>query len=945
MIEKHSKILSSGLDSSKISTEKEISTKKIGDYIILEELGKGTFSKVCKGLHIITGQKVAIKILDKSKIKDEIDIERILREIEILKKVFHPNISQMYEFTSSNQNYYLFLEYAEGGDLFNYIVTENNLKEIKACYYFRQLINVIDYLSEIGITHRDIKPENILLDKKKKNIKIIDFGLSNYCKKNEFLKSSCGSPCFASPEMLSGQPYKGISADLWAAGVVLYSMLVGGFPFDSQDIPSLYQSIKNGKFYLPSYLSLEAMDLLKKMLEVDVNKRISIEDVKKHKWFNMGNNILYKGVNLNKENLRYNLKVIEYIIENYFEKDITEEKIINMIKINACNKYTSTYYLTKKYILAVNEKEHEYYIKIYNKIIKNNNKNENDAINKKINNNLDNTNKNYIISYITDTKTGDNNNRINIYNINNYKSNPNILNNSDNVNKKNNCNSSKISCNNSNIKYKKNKKYKNSRNNNNSTINYMKETSFENSNGLIEKSNKTKFEEFIIQNYKKIIGYNSINFNDKSKSINEKDKEKKNYNKLTMHKFKSQNHIDFQKYKKLHIKHKLQEHVRDKVTQSENLNYNNYSEINHYEPKQKHKKNIIEKLKKINTSINIDNISNNHNHKNVNILKNESNNNYFNHINNNSIAKKSSYINKKKTYSKVNFKKINTMTDLIQNSRNNNNLKNNLNDPHNLNYFKSVNENMSKIDDNYKKTINTYHPSKTTNLNEIDFYYYNNNLSNNNKIGLLNESKSNNTIIRKEYLKKNKLKMGLSKKLKRLGTLNIKKNNETMTNNNRYCNTSINSPILNGRFINVGKLQNYLLYNNIKNNKSLRPSLKNSKKYLRISEININNEKSSSYNKYKSKNVTTLKSFNEKSKKYDIFKRPEIINTYSRKNNMDYIDRVNISLNKVDKDQHIFNKNYDWMNRFRKNKDGKNSANNISVLIKKNITNKLNIFK
>ena len=231
--------------------EKEINEmkaqKKIGNYILLKNIGKGTFSKVSLGYHILTNELVAIKILQKNKIQDKIDLERINREMIILKMLCHPNISQLYETLSTINNYYIIMEYIEGGDLFDHILKNKYLSEKESCLFFRQLISSIEYLNKLNITHRDIKPENILLDKEKKNIKLIDFGLSNFQKKN-LLKSSCGSPCYASPEMISGKPYNGIKTDIWSSGIVLYCMLVGALPFDDEDIHLLYQQIKNGKF-------------------------------------------------------------------------------------------------------------------------------------------------------------------------------------------------------------------------------------------------------------------------------------------------------------------------------------------------------------------------------------------------------------------------------------------------------------------------------------------------------------------------------------------------------------------------------------------------------------------------------------------------------------------------------------------------------------------------
>ena len=332
-------------------TPKKEYSKKVGNYILNEKIGLGTFSKVTKAIHTLTGEKVAVKILDKSKIKDNIDIERISREIEILKSISHPNIAQLYESNTTIHNFYLIMEYIEGGDLCEYINKNICLSENTACYFFRQLISVIEYLSEMGITHRDIKPENILLDSSQENIKVIDFGLSNYCADSELLQSACGSPCFASPEMLSGNPYNGITTDIWSSGIVLYSMLVGTLPFDDQELNTLYEQIKIGTFYIPSTLSLEAIDFLKKILRVDPNKRINLSAIKEHPWFNIEKNILYKGIDLTLETFPYDEKVIEYVINKYYEnsKEINKHNFIKMVQYHACNQYTATYYLTEKF--------------------------------------------------------------------------------------------------------------------------------------------------------------------------------------------------------------------------------------------------------------------------------------------------------------------------------------------------------------------------------------------------------------------------------------------------------------------------------------------------------------------------------------------------------------------------------------------------------------------
>ena len=302
----------------------------------------------------------------------------------ILKMLCHPNISQLYETLSTIHNFYIIMEYIEGGDLFEYISNNKYLSEIESCIFFRQLISSVEYLTKLNISHRDIKPENILLDSEKKNIKLIDFGLSNFIVKNEKLKSSCGSPCYASPEMISGKPYNGIYTDIWSCGIVLYCMLVGALPFDDEDIHILYQQIRDGKFYLPSTLSNEAIDLLKKLLIVDPEKRISIEDIKKHSWFNIDKCILYKGIILTEKKIVVDLKSISEIKKKFFndEKDVSEDDICNMVKNNNCNKYTSTYYLYRK---SKKLRHDEFKERSHSANNKNNNKVNNENVKKNLN--------------------------------------------------------------------------------------------------------------------------------------------------------------------------------------------------------------------------------------------------------------------------------------------------------------------------------------------------------------------------------------------------------------------------------------------------------------------------------------------------------------------------------------------------------------------------------
>ena len=337
--------------------------KKIENYLIIKTIGRGTFSTVKLGLHLPTHQKVAIKILDKNKIKDENDIRRISREIHILSKLYHPNIAQLYETINSDKHIYIIMEYMEGYHLFNYINKVKRLNEIKASKFFVQLISCLEYIHTLGIVHRDIKPENILLNKNKSKIKLVDFGLSNSYKYGTLLNTACGSPCYAPPEMISGKEYEPLYSDLWSCGVVLYCMLVGKLPFDDEDIKILYKNIKLANFIIPNFLSNSAKDLLKKILNCNPNKRIRLNDIKKHPFYLIGEkdmNYIDKGILIGLEEIPVNESIVKKMKIIYFKdnKKINENYIINNIKNNNHNEITVIYYLMVKKLEEIKDNIH-----------------------------------------------------------------------------------------------------------------------------------------------------------------------------------------------------------------------------------------------------------------------------------------------------------------------------------------------------------------------------------------------------------------------------------------------------------------------------------------------------------------------------------------------------------------------------------------------------------
>ena len=262
---------------------------KVGNYQIKRTLGKGTFGKVKLGIYIPSNEKVAIKILEKSKILEKDDEIRVKREFEMLSLFSHPNVILVAEIFESGGNFYSVMEYCEGGELFNYIVKNRRLSEDEASFFYYQLINGLEYIHSLGIVHRDLKPENLLLTKDH-ILKIIDFGLSNYFKKGQkdLLITPCGSPCYASPEMVAGKKYDGFKIDIWSTGIILFAMLCGYLPFEDKDNDALFEKILECKIVFPKYIPKLGKNLIEKILVKNPNRRITIKEIKEHPFYLKG---------------------------------------------------------------------------------------------------------------------------------------------------------------------------------------------------------------------------------------------------------------------------------------------------------------------------------------------------------------------------------------------------------------------------------------------------------------------------------------------------------------------------------------------------------------------------------------------------------------------------------------------------------------------------------
>ena len=244
--------------------------KMVGNYILGKTIGEGTFGKVKIAVHIPTGEKVAVKVLEKSRIKEQADIRRVNREIKILKKNKHPNIIQLYEVLDTQNSVYLIMENADGGEMFDFIVAHKHLPEKLACTFFHQIVDGVEILHKNDITHRDLKPENLLLKATANGwlVKIVDFGLSNTHEGGRLLSTACGSPCYAPPEMIAGKKYCGPLADIWSMGVILFALVCGYLPFEDPNTSALYKKILSGEYKPAKWISVDVKSLIRKILEV-----------------------------------------------------------------------------------------------------------------------------------------------------------------------------------------------------------------------------------------------------------------------------------------------------------------------------------------------------------------------------------------------------------------------------------------------------------------------------------------------------------------------------------------------------------------------------------------------------------------------------------------------------------------------------------------------------
>ncbi|KAJ8762588.1 hypothetical protein K2173_008027 [Erythroxylum novogranatense] len=291
-----------------------VAVRKVGKYEVGRTIGEGNFAKVKFAQNTETGESVAMKVLDRSTIIKHKMVDQIKREISIMKLVRHPHVVRLNEVLASRTKIYIILEYITGGELFDKIVHHGRLSEAEARRYFQQLIDGVDYCHSKGVYHRDLKPENLLLDSQG-NLKISDFGL-----RIKLLRTTCGTPNYVAPEVLSHKGYDGAVADVWSCGVILYVLMAGYLPFDELDLTTLYGKIEKADFSCPSWFPVGAKYLIQRILDPNPERRITIAEIREDEWFKKG----YNPVRL-PENEDVNLDDIDAVFDDPEENEVEEQ--------------------------------------------------------------------------------------------------------------------------------------------------------------------------------------------------------------------------------------------------------------------------------------------------------------------------------------------------------------------------------------------------------------------------------------------------------------------------------------------------------------------------------------------------------------------------------------------------------------------------------------------
>ncbi|XP_023681935.2 hormonally up-regulated neu tumor-associated kinase homolog A-like [Paramormyrops kingsleyae] len=332
------------------SQRKMYHTKMVGNYFIGRKLGEGSFAKVREGLHAVTGEKVAIKVIDKAKAKkDSYLLKNLHREGLIQQMVLHPNIIQLLDILETEASCYLVMELCMGGNLLERLLERERLEEAEVQKYIRQLVMAVEHLHSSGVVHRDLKVENLLLDENS-NIKVTDFGLSSCARRRgtgDLLSTQCGSPAYCAPELISQKKY-GPKVDVWSIGVIMYTLLTGALPFTMEpfNLRQLWQKMVQRQMNpLPQKLSPGAAGLLRNLLEPDPARRPSIRQVMADPWL-LPANPRARSLYLNRPPMEIDHHVLEHMtVKMGFQH---EEVLSAVLKNRPCHTLAVYYLLERK---------------------------------------------------------------------------------------------------------------------------------------------------------------------------------------------------------------------------------------------------------------------------------------------------------------------------------------------------------------------------------------------------------------------------------------------------------------------------------------------------------------------------------------------------------------------------------------------------------------------
>jgi len=317
----------------------------IENYIFKNDIGEGNFGKVKLCIFKKTGEKFAVKIMNKNQMKIKMK-NKIFQENKMITKFNHLNVISIFEVLEDFSNYYIIMEYCEKGELFDYILSHKKLSEEECAFFFYQIINGVEHIHSKGVAHRDLKLENILLTQKY-ILKIIDFGLSHeFNEDGKLLNTKCGSPSYASPEIILGKEYDGFKSDIWSCGIILFAMATGYMPFEGGNIKILFRDILECNPVVPDYLSHDAKNLILSILTRDPNIRINIENIKKHEFYLKGKQLFekkYKKI-IESKNLK-EISINKTIDKDY---DFQEEEKINEKENSQTNCNIKIKYIKKK---------------------------------------------------------------------------------------------------------------------------------------------------------------------------------------------------------------------------------------------------------------------------------------------------------------------------------------------------------------------------------------------------------------------------------------------------------------------------------------------------------------------------------------------------------------------------------------------------------------------